>query len=114
MPVVLASLGDAPSRLLEHAASLCVRAARDRVEQMRAARVGDPMSADTEVGPLARHDLRDALHRQVQASIERAPAASRAARFPRARALITRRPYLPMYVPGCPPTRRNCSARLRW
>src|SRR3546814_21074295 len=36
---------------------------------MRAARVGDPMSEDTEVGPMARHDLRDALHRQVEASI---------------------------------------------
>src|SRR3546814_18930802 len=36
---------------------------------MRAARVGDPMSEDTEVGPMARHDLRDALHRQVEASV---------------------------------------------
>src|SRR3989454_4921849 len=39
------------------------------VERMRAAQVGDPMSEDTELGPLARHDLRDALHSQVTRSI---------------------------------------------
>lgn len=33
--------------------------------------VGDPMSEETNVGPLARPDLRDALHRQVKESIER-------------------------------------------
>jgi succinate-semialdehyde dehydrogenase/glutarate-semialdehyde dehydrogenase len=36
---------------------------------MRAAKMGDPLREETEVGPLARHDLRDALHRQVEASI---------------------------------------------
>ena len=36
---------------------------------MRSARMGDPLDEKTEIGPLARHDLRDALHRQVQASI---------------------------------------------
>src|SRR5438445_5231367 len=39
------------------------------VERMRAAQVGDPMSEDTEPGPLARHDLRDALHSQGTRSI---------------------------------------------
>ena len=39
------------------------------VEHMRAAKVGDPKSEDTEVGPLARKDLRDALHAQVERSI---------------------------------------------
>ena len=39
------------------------------VEKMRAAKIGDPMDAATEVGPMARHDLRDELHAQVQASI---------------------------------------------
>ncbi len=41
------------------------------VERMQAAKVGDPMSELTEVGPLARRDLRDALHAQVTASIEK-------------------------------------------
>jgi succinate-semialdehyde dehydrogenase/glutarate-semialdehyde dehydrogenase len=39
------------------------------VEQMRAKVVGDPFEA-VDVGPQARHDLRDDLHRQVTASIE--------------------------------------------
>jgi succinate-semialdehyde dehydrogenase / glutarate-semialdehyde dehydrogenase len=32
--------------------------------------VGDPLAEVTDVGPQARHDLRDDLHRQVQASVE--------------------------------------------
>ncbi|WP_353644371.1 NAD-dependent succinate-semialdehyde dehydrogenase [Mesorhizobium sp. WSM2239] len=39
------------------------------VEEMRAAKMGDPLSEDTAVGPLARHNLRDALHRQVETSL---------------------------------------------
>src|SRR6266481_1439734 len=39
------------------------------VERMRAAKFGDPLSEQTELGPLARHDLRDTLHDQVQRSV---------------------------------------------
>jgi len=39
--------------------------------ELRARRMGDPLSRDTEVGPQARHDLRDALHRQVEESRKR-------------------------------------------
>jgi succinate-semialdehyde dehydrogenase/glutarate-semialdehyde dehydrogenase len=39
------------------------------VEKMSAARMGDPLDETTEIGPQARHDLRDALHGQVEASI---------------------------------------------
>ena len=39
------------------------------VERMRSARVGDPLHNETEVGPLARQDLRDFLHTQVQQSL---------------------------------------------
>jgi succinate-semialdehyde dehydrogenase / glutarate-semialdehyde dehydrogenase len=39
------------------------------VERMRAAQVGDPLADGTQVGPLARRDLRDELHAQVAASI---------------------------------------------
>jgi len=40
-------------------------------ERMRAVKTGDPLKEDTTVGPLARHDLRDNLHRQVLNSIEK-------------------------------------------
>ncbi len=38
------------------------------LDELRARKVGDPLAAGTDVGPLARVDLRDALHRQVTAS----------------------------------------------
>ncbi len=39
------------------------------VERMRRVRVGDPLLEETEVGPQARTDLRDELHRQVEESV---------------------------------------------
>jgi len=39
------------------------------VEAMRQKTVGSPLDPDTDVGPLARHDLRDTLHEQVQQSV---------------------------------------------
>ena len=41
------------------------------VERMRARRVGNPMEDRIDVGPLARRDLRDQLHAQVQESVKR-------------------------------------------
>lgn len=41
------------------------------VEELRGRNMGDPLARDTEVGPQARVDLRDALHQQVQESIKR-------------------------------------------
>src|SRR4029077_20259683 len=38
-------------------------------EKMRAGQPGDPMDKATKIGPMARHDLRDALHGQVERSI---------------------------------------------
>ena len=40
------------------------------VEATRALVMGDPVSANTYVGPMARFDLRDELHGQVQATLE--------------------------------------------
>lgn len=40
------------------------------LERMRAARMGDPMKEDTTIGPLARTDLRQLLHRQVRQSLD--------------------------------------------
>ncbi|MDD4857654.1 MAG: NAD-dependent succinate-semialdehyde dehydrogenase [Candidatus Krumholzibacteria bacterium] len=39
------------------------------VQKMLAARVGDPLDGATDVGPLARLDLREELHRQVMESV---------------------------------------------
>src|SRR5208282_990553 len=41
------------------------------VQTMAAVKMGDPLLEDTQIGPQARHDLRDSLHRQVEASIAR-------------------------------------------
>src|ERR1700687_2515740 len=39
------------------------------VERMSAAKFGDPLSEQTELGPLARHDLRDTLTDTAQGSV---------------------------------------------
>ena len=39
------------------------------VEEMKRRKVGDPLDEETEVGPLARDDLRDEVHEQVEASL---------------------------------------------
>jgi succinate-semialdehyde dehydrogenase/glutarate-semialdehyde dehydrogenase len=41
------------------------------IAKMKAARQGDPLQMETEIGPLARGDLRDALHKQVEESVQR-------------------------------------------
>ena len=41
------------------------------LSELRSRRMGDPLSRDTHVGPQARVDLRDDLHRQVEESIKR-------------------------------------------
>jgi succinate-semialdehyde dehydrogenase/glutarate-semialdehyde dehydrogenase len=55
---------------------IVVEAVRARFEElfvlrMKARRLGDPMDEATEIGPLARHDLRDSLHDQVTRSVAR-------------------------------------------
>lgn len=39
------------------------------VEQMKAKKMGNPLDEDTDIGPMARQDLRDQLHDQVQQSV---------------------------------------------
>ena len=40
------------------------------VEQFKALKLGDPMDEDTDLGPMAREDLRDKIHEQVQESVK--------------------------------------------
>lgn len=39
------------------------------VERMSAVKMGDPLNENVDIGPLARHDLRDSLHSQVEESL---------------------------------------------
>jgi succinate-semialdehyde dehydrogenase/glutarate-semialdehyde dehydrogenase len=41
------------------------------VKKMQAAKMGDPMADGTQIGPMARRDLRDDLHKQVEESIRK-------------------------------------------
>jgi succinate-semialdehyde dehydrogenase / glutarate-semialdehyde dehydrogenase len=41
------------------------------IEHIKALKVGDPLQKETEVGPMAREDLRDELHDQVVRSVEK-------------------------------------------
>lgn len=55
---------------------IVVEAVREDFEQrlikkIQSVQMGDPFDEATEIGPLARSDLRDQLHQQVQGSIER-------------------------------------------
>ncbi|MGO2073564.1 MAG: NAD-dependent succinate-semialdehyde dehydrogenase [Pseudoalteromonas sp.] len=40
------------------------------IEQFEGMKMGDPMSDDTDLGPMAREDLRDKIHQQVQESVK--------------------------------------------
>jgi len=40
------------------------------VDRMQLKRIGDPTNSSTDIGPMAREDLRDKLHKQVQDSID--------------------------------------------
>ena len=51
--------------------------------EMRARKMGDPLARDTEVGPQARADLRDELHRQVEESVKRGARLLLGGRVPR-------------------------------
>lgn len=41
------------------------------VERAKSLRVGDPLDAEVDMGPMARADLRDSLHKQVEGSISK-------------------------------------------
>ena len=72
--------------------SRCGRAFEELfVEKMRARSMGDPRQSP-DVGPMARRDLRDELHRQVTESWRAGRACASAGPFPPGRAPSTRRP----------------------
>src|SRR5699024_4961901 len=40
------------------------------IELMKQQKMGDPMDEETDLGPMAREDLREKLHKQVEESVE--------------------------------------------
>ena len=81
------------------------------VEKMRSKKMGDPLEPGTELGPLARHDLRDAVHQQVERRCAPEPASSWAGSRPKARARSIRRRCSPTCARAWRPSTRRCSGR---
>jgi succinate-semialdehyde dehydrogenase/glutarate-semialdehyde dehydrogenase len=53
--------------------------------EMKVKKMGDPMKENTDIGPMARYDLRDELHEQVTQSIEKGAKAILGGKIPRNR-----------------------------
>jgi succinate-semialdehyde dehydrogenase/glutarate-semialdehyde dehydrogenase len=71
-----ARLGNSGQSCIAGKRFIVVRSVQARFERAFAAevaawRAGPPLEPDSRIGPLARRDLRDKLHRQVQASVRR-------------------------------------------
>lgn len=72
------------------------------VERIRARRMGDPLDETVDVGPQARRDLRDLLHRQVEASIARGARALLGCRVPEGPGAFYPPSVLAGVLPGMP------------
>lgn len=72
------------------------------VERMRAARMGDPLEEGTDVGPLARHDLRDGLHNQVRESMAAGARCALGGEIPRGKGAFYPPTVLTDVAPGMP------------
>ncbi|MEO8567079.1 MAG: aldehyde dehydrogenase family protein, partial [Betaproteobacteria bacterium] len=72
------------------------------VEKMKAARMGDPFDDQTEIGPQARTDLRDALHAQVEASLAKGARCLLGGKIPEGRGAYYPATVLTDVRPGMP------------
>jgi succinate-semialdehyde dehydrogenase/glutarate-semialdehyde dehydrogenase len=72
------------------------------VERMKAARMGDPLDDQTEIGPQARTDLRDALHAQVEASLAKGARCLLGGKIPEGRGAYYPATVLTEVRPGMP------------
>jgi succinate-semialdehyde dehydrogenase/glutarate-semialdehyde dehydrogenase len=72
------------------------------VERMKAARMGDPFDDQTEIGPQARSDLRDALHAQVEASLAKGARCLLGGKIPEGRGAYYPATVLTDVRPGMP------------
>ncbi len=69
---------------------------------MAAHRMGDPLAPDTRLGPLARADLRDELHRQVALSVKRGARLVMGGKLPAGPGFFYPATVLADVVPGMP------------
>lgn len=75
----------------------------DKIEQlMTDYQMGDPKNPSTRLGPMARGDLRDALHQQVEKSIERGAKLRRGGVIPKRRGFYYPATLLTNVKPGMP------------
>jgi succinate-semialdehyde dehydrogenase/glutarate-semialdehyde dehydrogenase len=72
------------------------------VEKMRAQRVGDPLVEGTDLGPLARRDLRDSVHAQVTSSVGKGARLLLGGRLPEGRGAFYPPTVLANVVKGMP------------
>src|SRR5438309_2871109 len=70
--------------------------------EMRARKVGDPLDPTTQVGPQARLDLRENLHRQVRASVQRGARLMLGGELPKGRGAFYPPTVLVAVEPGMP------------
>lgn len=72
------------------------------VERMKAVKMGDPFDDQTEIGPQARSDLRDALHAQVEASLAKGARCLLGGKIPEGRGAYYPATVLTDVRPGMP------------
>ena len=72
------------------------------IEAARKIRVGDPLQPDTQMGPMARVDLRDSLHKQVQGSIAKGARVLCGAKLPEGKGAFYTPTVLGDVAPGMP------------
>ncbi len=72
------------------------------VTRMQAKKMGDPLAADTDVGPMARADLRDDLHEQVLASVRKGARLLLGGKIPRQQGAYYPPTVLSDVTPGMP------------
>ena len=72
------------------------------VEQMAAIKMGDPTQKGTQLGPIAREDLRDTLHGQVEESVRKGATISTGGKIPAGKGFYYPATVLEDVKPGMP------------
>jgi succinate-semialdehyde dehydrogenase/glutarate-semialdehyde dehydrogenase len=82
--------------------SVSTRFVEAMVESMRGLRVGNPMDRETDMGPLARRDLQEALQRQVDRSVAAGARGVLGGEIPRGKGYFYPATVLSSVAPGMP------------